>query len=128
MALSQFCSFGNSVLEWRRNNKRKVNIMADTLFLLGKSDYPDPDECLCGCHQNDGPDDGTGPPRIMVEHVAPCCETCKHCGKRIMIGAMILHLADCPENSERVADEPPEWATDRQFDDISHVDTGQPPV
>lgn len=36
------------------------------------SKYPNPDECDCSCHYNDG-----------VRHVIACCYECANCGKQI---------------------------------------------
>lgn len=94
------------------------------LYLLSERDYADPDECACECHQHES-DADEGCPHVKVEHVGPCCEVCRHCGMRIMVGAMQLHLVECGAGKPS---DSPDWVQDREFDDVSHVDVGQPPV
>lgn len=93
------------------------------LHLLSKRDWQDLDECSCECHREvDGE-----VPKVKIEHVGPCCEACARCGKRIIIGAMQMHLVECGK-VQPIEDNLPDWVIDQEVDGISHVDTGQPPI
>lgn len=52
-----------------------------------------PDECRCSCHDE-----------VEVEHIAPCCYPCPHCGRQIIEVLFDRHHSNCPGKKETPQD------------------------
>lgn len=50
---------------------------------IGRPGVRVPEECHCPCHRAP----------LAVRHVAPCCERCPRCGRRIAASMLNAHLA-----------------------------------
>lgn len=55
------------------------------------------DECTCDCHI----------PGHFAMHIAPCCEVCSKCNKRIAIVKWSEHEKTCDTQVQLLHDEPP---------------------
>lgn len=50
------------------------------------------DECTCECHQSG----------VVIVHLAPCCEVCPNCGKRIAMEKWAGHQTACGAQVQNV--------------------------
>ena len=83
----------------------------------------DKDICHCDCHD----------PKLgrYVDHLAPCCHQCPHCGQNIKSSRVLLHVGPCLRAKRKHQAQDSRVFTEREiqqlleqdqaFDDISHV-------
>ncbi|MBI5732481.1 hypothetical protein HY967_00790 [Candidatus Jorgensenbacteria bacterium] len=65
----------------------------------------DLEECHCDCHKG-----------MSIQHIMPCCEKCRYCGKRIA-GRASFHEEHCPARRDpEDEDDEDSWGEMRPHD------------